>query len=327
MNRAMALRIAFFVPLLAMLAWHYTHNPNDYSFLQELQGKYLAPLVLLSIGQLLLEALRFSFTANTVWGRLTVSQAFAFLVFSRLLNRIVPQSGLLYKVRMLQKQQDSSFGRVVLIFGSMAWMQLCFTLLIAIALLLGREPALEVAGVSVLFILITVQLLLIGGTILAGIVPIKRFAEIERLNRRLRRVLKAVSNAVEGLTQLISAPRLLVLSALAIASSILLGVTRLVLCFMMLGYSLDFDEGAVFIAINRLLNVTTLTPGNVGITELAYGGLAHGVGFGVAAGVTAALLIRILSFLTLSLCGGTIALLRPELATEISADEELAAPD
>lgn len=317
----MVLRIAFSSALLALLAWHFSRNPDDYAFLQDLQAKYLLPIVFLSMVQLLLEAIRFSFTANTVWGQLTVLQAFAFLVFSRLLNRIVPQSGLLYKVRMLQKQQDSSFGRVVLIFGSMAWMQLCFTLLIAIALLLGREPHMRVAGVSVLVPLVAAQLLLVGGTVLAGVLPIRGFAEKESLNRKLKRLLLAASNAVEGLTQLIRAPRLLALSALTIACSILVGVMRLVLCFTMLGYSLNFDEGAVFIAINRLLNITTLTPGNIGITELAYGGLAHSVGFGVAAGVTAALVIRILSFLTLGLCGGIISVLRPELATGIAAKD------
>lgn len=269
--------------------------------------------MLLSIGRLLLEALRFSATAAETWQELPLQRAFTYLVIGRLLNKAVPQSGLLYKARMLQQSGGAKLQDIASVFGTLAWMQLFFTLVLAIAALAFSQPGLLIAEVPVLPVLFVVCLLLLVCT--AALASVARYTTPSpgQGRGRLEQFVCQTARTVHALFDLRTQPRLFTISAITVCSSVLLAILRLMLAYLMLSEHLEFSTSAVFVAVNRLLTLVAITPGNLGITELIYAGLSSQLGLGIAKGVAAAVVVRLVVFMTLLLCGALIALARPNM--------------
>jgi uncharacterized membrane protein YbhN (UPF0104 family) len=75
------------------------------------------------------------------------------------------------------------------------------------------------------------------------------------------------------------------------------------LLFYSLGIFLTLQEVILFYALYRLTLHVMITPGNIGVRELAYGLLSEAIGIGMTEGVFVAALLRAFSYVILAVLG------------------------
>jgi uncharacterized membrane protein YbhN (UPF0104 family) len=90
-------------------------------------------------------------------------------------------------------------------------------------------------------------------------------------------------------------------------------VATLALAFTAVGSSLGLGRLMLFQVLMKLSGIILLTPGNVGLTELAYGALSDSTANGLQQGIAVALLMRVLGSIVIVGLGigfGGVSILR-----------------
>jgi uncharacterized membrane protein YbhN (UPF0104 family) len=228
--------------------------------------------------------------------RLSPFRWFRVFVIGRFLNSLIPQSGNVY--RALRLQSESGIGYVDYV-GSMAlFLPLSVGLNLILAALLtavspdGRTGA---DGMS--------PLILLAAGALALAIPAVGWWLLERANlshsawtsplRVLKRILGSAADAARQ-------PGLAVrfLTAWAVTLVIVLALYGVVLSSV--GASLGLGETLVLYALVQATSFLVITPGNIGIQELGFTGLAAVFGVPLAQGVAASAIIRVTGWLVLA---------------------------
>ncbi len=297
------IRYLLLAVVVYLLVRHVVGSSEDYQFVANLDWRYLLPVIALSVGNILLDALRHVITAQHLGKRLPLKLAFVYLVVARFLNKFVPQSGVAYKAHVLRKAGGFGAGELLTGFGSMVWVQLMVSLLLALIVVWSVRPSLAIHGVSILALLLAGVVVLIVSTV--GVVFIAAKIESSQVRRETwgRRLMLRLARLVRSLLRLIRDPALFTLSSGIIVVATLVSLLRLYLCFRMIGVEAELVLLVLFVTLNRALTIFTITPGNLGVTEFLFGLLAQGVGIGMAQGVMAALIIRLVTFAVLALLG------------------------
>ena len=298
-----ALRIAVLFAVLYLLARHVSQNRADYAFVLVLEWRFALPIVLLSMLNLLLESVRYSATAHEMGRRIPLFNGFVYLVVARFLDKLVPQSGIAYKAHVIRKGAGLGSGEMLAGFGSLVWLQLLVTFLIACTVVGFLRPGLQIGGIQIIWLLAgaPVMLLLVTLAIARFVTAVE--PDSSSGGRPWYRFRAKLARHVRVLLQLIRSPMLLTISVLTIAAATLVSVARLYFCFKMVGVDTDAAVLTLFVTMNRAMTVFPLTPGNLGITEFLFGVLARDLGMGMAQGVAAAFLLRLIMFAVLSLLG------------------------
>lgn len=243
---------------------------------------------------------RYQLLLSGVTGRpIGYAPLFELMVYSRFLNHTVPQSGNAYRGIRLKADAGITYTAYVRSSVFFAWLDTTINFLIAGIVILTLEPSIEIHGVPVLPAVCVVWLTVVCAPLLLTAV----WAQFETLgvaNRIPSKFLMQNQTVSQGIGNFLRSPRA-VLAFFALSSALFVLMSSVFWSlFMSTGVIVSGADLALFYALYRLTILVTLTPGNLGVRELAYGLLAGGLGVGLVVGVVATLLLRILTTVVLA---------------------------
>lgn len=216
----------------------------------------------------------------SVWFRLTS--------VGQMLNLFVPQLGNLYRGVTLKREHGISYLMYAGGLVSFIWLDVMMGLAIAFGVILVVDPGLHFADVSALLVLGVGGGLICLGPIVGSVVlrrlPMPTGAW-GKLQQRLADLLYTTSGAVRSPALM---ARFFLLNVFVTAGQ----TATLWLAFHSVGAEPGLSGLVLFQVVLKLSSQVVVTPGNLGITELLFGALAHGSEQTLQQGLAVSLLLR-----------------------------------
>ena len=279
---------------------YFRNHHEDFQFLLETNWAILFPVFLIAFITFFISAFRFRLVLKEAGHHLSISQAFRHVVISRSLNKFIPQSGWIFKARSLQRENNMRLNEFVSTFGAFVWLEVFVATFVASSFLLILDPSVSVRGYRVIYFLIGLLGAQVIATAVGYFVSEKQTAKKQKTPQSfMQRLLNTGQKIIKDFIDLVTNPRLSILSSVIVLVGIAMSVARMYLLFRMIGLEPGFGLLTLFVAVNRLSNTVVLTPGNIGFVELFFGALASSLGLGGPEGVTVALVLRGSVLLTL----------------------------
>lgn len=231
------------------------------------------------------------------------------LVVVRFLNNLVPQMGSIHRGIALKRDFGISYTDYIAANIFFVWTDTLLNFLIALTLFQFGTTQLELFGLSAgTFFGISSACLLLSPFLAQSLL-----GRTKNPSKFIQKFAQVADELIEGLRS----PRYMIATtAIALASFLLMTqVFRMLLSAV--GAEADLATLAVFYALYRLTFHINVTPGNVGIREIAYGLLCAQARIGMSQGLLIAAELRVLSIvvlltIALSVAGKTLR----ELAVE-----------
>lgn len=285
-------------------------NKEDLKLIVNIGVIPLSGLCMLSVLYQLLHGFRFKIILSKC-GNTNIHTGKWFRIFfqTRFLNMIVPQLGNIYRGIAVKKNFNVSYTDYISSFASFAWMDTCFNLTIATVAIAIFEPTLVIVGMNVAllaFIITAVVILLPYLTYsISNKVQIKYHRTLW-IQGKLKQVLDTT------ITNLTDARYLLKIVTIGIIATV-----RTIAFYYILFRCFDASPGVavliIFYALFKLSSFIVITPGNIGIQEIAFGFLGSQLGVGMSEGILVCAVGRVISTSVIILLGvmfGGIGLLK-----------------
>ena len=221
------------------------------------------------------------------------------LVVVRFMNNLVPQMGSVYRGITLKRDYGVSYTDFISANVFFIWTDTLFNFLLAVILVVAVGAHLELFGMPVeQFILLAFTVVLISPFLAS-----KLLTYLPQSSKILKKLAHVNQQLLVGLKD----PKyMLVTTGIALISFGLMGGV-----FKLLLLAVDVDVPistlAVFYALYRLTFHVNITPGNIGVRELAYGLLCSEAQIGMAKGLLISAELRILSVLVLLIVGTAVS--------------------
>jgi uncharacterized membrane protein YbhN (UPF0104 family) len=248
----------------------------------------LAVGALLAVNQLLM-SFRFSLAVALYSGkRVPASVWFRLISVGQMLNLFVPQLGSVYRGVALKRE----FGIAYMTYASglfaFVWLDLVMGFLIGSLTIAVLDPTLYLGSVLALPALALLILALLTGPF-----AIRWFVSVFRVKGSFATKVQArmttlLSNAASALKAPAFMLRFFLLNVLVTVVQVVL----LALLFRAVDAEVPLAALLLFQVLLKLANQIVITPGNLGITELMFGVLAHGSRCTLEQGLAVALLFR-----------------------------------
>ena len=207
----------------------------------------------------------------------------------RFLNLFVPQAGNVYRAVELKRRFDVGYTRFVAAFVNAPWIAMVLNFALGAALLGLVQSATRVAGVPLWLALAVAALVTAAAPFVLAVarplVP-QRFRWVGWVHGRVSEMLRLTLASLRDARYLV---RVLAWTTASFAQA----VVMLWVCFVALGLPAGLAEAIAFYVLLQLATYVALTPGNLGLQELAFAGLAAGFGGGAVEGVLVSGLIRV----------------------------------
>ena len=294
------LRRLIAVLLLSYVVWYFIQNRQQIESLKRLSLPVLGALTLLTVLGLVIHAVRFRMVVQKKSGlALPWGPWIQFFVVSRFLSLYAGQAGNLYRAIKLKYDYRVSLTRYISSTLFLAWFDACFALLagsLIIRIFAGQMQifGLHAAGVLILLLGLFFIAPFIFRWITSGLRFRRRF--FIWIHQRLSDMSLSIVHSMGDLTFLL---KLTASGCLSHISSIL----AIYMAFRGLGIPLDLPSAALFFTVLTLLNQIVITPGNLGIKEVAYGILAQQLQIGMAQGILVSLILRVLTLVVTTALG------------------------
>jgi hypothetical protein len=234
---------------------------------------------------------------------------FRIFILSTFLNMVLSQAGNVYRGVQLKNDYNISYTRYISSYASFAWMDMWINLIIATIIVLFLKPDLQIGP-------LTAWKVLLAAIIVVVVTPIL----IEILWRRIKFNNTSLSWVHSKLSEVLAVSVSNIKDIAYLAKIVLINLAVLIciagllrFCFLVLNIRLNMPAVVVFYALLKISNYVNLTPGNLGIQELAYGFLGTQMGIGMAQSVLVSAFMRLTGtavLISLAVILGGINLLR-----------------
>lgn len=304
------IKLLITIACIAYLIKFFYTDRQSLRLLLKLDFLSVAYIVILTVIYFLVLNLRIKIVLEKCSGKmLPFWPIFKLLMLTNFLNLVLIQVGNIYRSIRLKKAYDISYTSYISSFTSLLWMDTCLNILIAVVVIsmvksdfqIGKFTAWKLFSIIGL---VTVASPIIGNLLLSWIkIENRRLAWI---HSKLTEVLTATIINLKDILYLLK------VTALGIVILILTVIAHYIL-FKEFGIILTVPALLVFYVLLRLSLFIIITPGNIGVQEIAYGFISEQMGFGMAQGVLVSVFSRILNtsvILVLGILFGGIDLLR-----------------
>jgi uncharacterized membrane protein YbhN (UPF0104 family) len=247
--------------------------------------------------------LRFASRAVGFWPWLQL------FVLGRFLNLFLPQAGNVYRAVELKRRFGVGYQSFVVAFLNAPWLAMLLNFAFGALAIAFLAPSALLAAWPLWLVLAAAAVVTAAAPFVALLVlPLvpRRWRPLAWLHDRLREMVGAT------LASLRDPPyvgRVTAWTAIAfVQASVMLWVG-----FAALGSAVGAAEAIAFYVLLQLATYLTITPGNLGVQELAFGALALGVGAAAVDGVVVSGLLRVTGVVALVVVGlplGGVAALR-----------------
>lgn len=297
---------------VALTGGYLLHHSDQLSFVLELDWRFLLVALVMLLAYLCVLAWRLLVIMryNGLQG-ITFPSWFRILIVARFLGKWVPEAGTVYRGVRLKTEYGFAYTKYASSFTSSGWLSVILDLMLALGLTVLLEPGLRIgswiAGRAIGAVLVVV----VGGPIALHLLLLRIQLPRGALSRAHGVLSEVVSKTVEGIQDLQFVGRVSLLGALAFVTTAL----KFHFLLQAFGISTTVPVVALFVCLLNLSGLLNLTPGNLGVQELAYGFLGSAVGIGAAQGILASGASRAMSYAVhsaLAAVFGGVALLKPK---------------
>lgn len=224
---------------------------------------------------------------------------FKYHILGRLANIVFPQSGNIYRAHILKSRHAVSYAIFIGMSGLNVWVELVVALTFCSLLLFVGSHGMENHHAHMHFALFGSLLIVLSlPWVFHELVP-RKFNSNCFVNQ--------VANGFKDISAFVSGSirnRVLVFKLVCMTVAMLsLSAFAQYLGFWALGYSISLPALAVFVLLLKSTNYVVLTPGNLGVRELAYGLIAGVIGVNVGQAIIVSLMIRGASYVNIFTIG------------------------
>lgn len=296
--------VVFALCLIYMIGYFVRHG-DEIKVAFDMSWYMVSGVLLLSVLHQVLHSFRFKVVLEKCGGRrLPFFPWFRIYILGRFLNLIFPQSGNIYRSVCLKKEYDIAYTHYISGFASFAWMDMILNFLLAAGCILAFQSDWQIHGWRIwLFFLVL--------SIVATFLPFLLLTLLNSFEFQRRGI-----DWLRGkLTEVLSISLTNLRDGVYISKVVFLGLVvffRTVLIYYLIFRSLEINPGLtvliMFYVLFKCSTFIVITPGNIGVQELAYGVLGEQLGIGMAEGILASLVTRVVSTVVIMvlglMCGG-----------------------
>jgi hypothetical protein len=209
---------------------------------------------------------------------------------ARFYNMFFAQTGNIYRGVEIKRRFGISYTDYVSASVSFGWMDICLDLIITGAIIILVRPDFKLGVFKAYQFVALLLFVIICLPILADLVlkriPIK-IPSLLWIKTKLSEVLTATTTNIKDLPYLAK----IVIWGLLVAAQ-----TLIVYYILFIGFEikLDIPSLMLFYAVLKLSSAVIITPGNIGIQEIAFGVLSTQIGSGMAQGILICAISRVL---------------------------------
>ncbi len=233
------------------------------------------------------------------------------VILNRFLSACAPQTGNVYQSILLKQKYQVSYTQFISSLVALTWFDTCLNLSLALIFIVIISPTITIGN----FLASHVLSLLI---LVIFILPVAFESLLSRFNfknkisvwlhGRLSELFSSVISSVKDIRHL---SRLLGTGVLSFLNTLVI----FYLCFKSIGISLDWAAIAFYHVILKLLNTILITPGNIGVREIAYGIISEQMSLSMGEGIIVSMVMRIIGMIVILSAGtvlGGLALLKQQ---------------
>lgn len=251
----------------------------------------IALIILLSITTLITYAYRFKIIMHKCSGKNPPFwEWFKVIMLARFYNLFFAQSGNIYRGVELKRRFGISYTDYVSASVSFGWMDICLDLIITGAIIILIRPEFKLGDFKAYQFVALLLLVIICLPILADLL-LKRISTnasvLLWIKSKLSQVITATISNIKDLSYLAK----IVIWGLLVAAQTLIVYYILFTSFEI---KLDIPSLMLFYALLKLSSAVIITPGNIGIQEIAFGVLSTQIGGGMAQGILISAISRVL---------------------------------
>lgn len=286
------LKIVIVTACIVYIASFFYINRNSLSIVIRMNFTTLLTLVLLWFSYMLLHSWRFQFILQKCGSRkIAFWRWFKILTLGNFLNLVFSQLGNVYRGVKLKKEHDISYTSYITSFASFAWMDTWMNLVLAIVIILLIKPDLKIGPFSASFLLVIICAVIIILPVMASFfLRFIRFKNsyLDWTKSKLSQVLTTTLDNIKDASFLLK----IILLGIVIFS---LTVFSYYVLFAGFDMRLTLPVLTVFCTLLNLSTFFVITPGNIGIQEIAFGFISQQLGIGMAQGILVSIVSRIIS--------------------------------
>ena len=288
---------------IGYIIWFFFKNTEELKIVSGLPVMPVVGMASLAVLSHIVYSWRFAIILKKCSGRsIAFITLFRIVVLGRFLSTFAPQAGTVYRSVCLKKNYGISYTSYAGSLFSITWLDTCLNLIFAGIIILAIEPKLQIANLPILYLLaITLVLILAVPLILEAI-----FRSIKFRNQKIAWVHSKLSELLTVSVQSLKDGKYM---AKIILTGLVGFINTLVIfhfCFFSLNIQFDLPDLALFYVILKLSNHLIITPGNMGVRELAYGILSEQIHIGMAKGILISVILRIIGTLVIIALGASL---------------------
>jgi uncharacterized protein (TIRG00374 family) len=294
------LRWLLALAVLGYVAYYISQNKQQLLSLKELSVWIVVALLFFNLSNNIIYALRFKMITQKKSG-VTISywSWMKFFLISRFLGLYAGQAGNIYRAAKLKSDYKVSITKYIAASVFITWFDTCLGFFMAFLVMVGMSRDMKLLGIPAWLTVLCILLVLCIAPLVFhwAIIFLKlpgRF--FTWLHDRFADMSTAVINSLRDPIFIL---KLSATGMLSFINSIIV----IHLCFRGLGLKIDLASAALFFTLLMLCNRVIITPGNLGIKELAYGVLAEQLGIGMTQGVLVSLIVRVITLLVTTSLG------------------------
>jgi uncharacterized membrane protein YbhN (UPF0104 family) len=304
------------------VAWYFFHNRQDLGLFLSLRPATVLILLVLFTLHLWLYSLQFYFVLRQcVHKPLPFIAFFKTIILGRFLSSVAPQAGAVYRAVYLKRKFDISYTRYVSGFFCFLWIDAAMNILFSAVIFGYFDPAFHIRQISIWWILLglaVVWFLPILFEFLFGRISFRVYW-LAWLHERFSEILQTAIGSLSDHTMLV---RVICANSLNFVNNILI----FYLCLSGFKGTITLPMLAMFFMLLKVSSYLILTPGNLGIREIAYAFLAEQMGLSLGEGMALSIFYRLFGMIIVLLFGlyfGGLKLLgRKEEFADVNAQED-----
>ena len=279
---------------LGYIAYFFWQRKDQVELAFSLSPMSILLLFLLSLTYNLVQSYRYQFVLEKCSGvALSFGTWFQIFILGIFLNTFIPQMGNIYRSIHLKKTYGISYTNYISAYISFAWMDTSVNLVIAVIIVLVTDPHLQISGMNAALLLAGIS----GAVIAAPVVSLKGCQLFQSKIRRLVWIQSKLAEVFAAtMTNLRDLSYVLKVLAFSLIGFVQMYVTFYV-GFRCFNLYLTLPTMALFYAIFNISIYLIITPGNLGIRELAYGILSEQMHLGMAEGILISAVFRIFHYI------------------------------
>ena len=225
------------------------------------------------------------------------------LIVVRFMNNTVPQMGTIYRGVHLKRDFGVSYTDYISANLFFILTDTLFNFAIAAVLLVATGNHLSFGGIHASLWLATAFL----GLVALPYIVSYALSHVAAMQKAPAKIVRALSEVAHEITTSVKDTRYMLNSTVLALASFMTMAWVFHALLQAVEVDLPFGTLAVFYALYRLTFHVSITPGNIGIRELAYGLLCAQADVGMSRGILVSAELRILSMVVLLVLGALLA--------------------